>query len=193
MAAGLALAEAAQADPRGDDARAIEGLIAEGDYRGALTRCAHLYAAPLGRLCMAFTGSQAESEELVQETLLAAYDAFPQYRAEGSVRAWLFGIARRICGRHTEIRARRDARLRLVHDTRRGPDAGELALERERAERARAALAKLKPSEREAVVLRYEAGLSFRELALACGVDEPAARKRVSRALARLRAELGEE
>ena len=54
---------------------------------------------------MAFTGSQAESEELVQETLLAAYDGFPQYRAEGSVRAWLFGIARRICGRHAEMRA----------------------------------------------------------------------------------------
>jgi RNA polymerase sigma-70 factor (ECF subfamily) len=43
------------------------------------------------------------------------------------------------------------------------------------------------------VVLRFEAGLSFRELAIACGVDEAAARKRVSRALARLREELGEE
>jgi RNA polymerase sigma-70 factor (ECF subfamily) len=195
MAAGLALveAQAAEVDARAGDARVIEGLIAGGDYRAALTRCAQAYAVPLGRLCMAFTGSQAESEELVQETLLAAYDGFPQYRAEGSVRAWLFGIARRMCGRHTEMRARRDARLRLVHDTRRGPDASELAVERERAERARAALAKLKPSEREAVVLRYEAGLSFREVAEACGIDEAAARKRVSRALSRMRAELGEE
>lgn len=193
MTAGLALVDQARIEPQPEEGRVIEGLIAGGDYRGALTRCAHVYAAPLGRLCMAFTGSQAESEELVQETLLAAYDGFPQYRAEGSVRAWIFGIARRICGKHAEIKARRDARLRLVHDTRRGPDASELALERERAERARSALAKLKPSEREAVVLRYEAGLSFRELAQACGVDEAAARKRVSRALARLRAELGEE
>lgn len=91
------------------------------------------------------------------------------------------------------MRARREARLRLVHDTSRGPDAGELSLERERAQRARAALAKLKPSEREAVVLRYDSGLSFREVALACGVDEAAARKRVSRALARMRADLVEE
>jgi RNA polymerase sigma-70 factor, ECF subfamily len=192
MAAGLARVDE-QPNARGDDARVIEELIVGGSYREALARCAQVYAVPLGRLCMAFTGSSAESEELVQETLIAAYDAFPQYRAEGSVRAWLFGIARRICGRHTEMRARREARLRLVHDTKRGPDASELALERERAERARAALAKLKPSEREAVVLRYEAGLSFRELSIACGVDEAAARKRVSRALARLRAELGEE
>jgi RNA polymerase sigma-70 factor (ECF subfamily) len=192
MAAGLSLL-GSQVDARVDEARGIERLIAAGDYREALAGCARAYAMPLGRLCMAFTGSQAESEELVQETLLAAFDAFPQYRAEGSVRAWIFGIARRICGRYTEMRARRESRLRLVHDTRPRPDTSELALEKERAERARAALAKLKPSEREAVVLRYESGLSFKELSIACGVDEAAARKRVSRALAKLRAELGEE
>jgi RNA polymerase sigma-70 factor, ECF subfamily len=171
----------------------IERLIAAGDHSKAAAACARAYGVPLGRLCMAFTGSQAESEELVQETLLAAYDGFPQFRGDGSVRAWLFGIARRICGRHVEIRSRRENRLRLVHDTGRGADASELAIERERAVRARSAVARLKPSEREAVVLRYESDLSFRELAVACGVDEAAARKRVSRALARLRADLGEE
>jgi RNA polymerase sigma-70 factor (ECF subfamily) len=175
------------------EARAIEELIRAGRHREAIASAAAAYGVALGRLCMAFTGSQAESEELVQETLIAALAAAEQWRGEGSVRAWLFGIARRICGRHTEMRARREARLRLVHDANRGPDAGELAIERERAERARAALAKLKPSEREAMVLRYEAGLGFREVAIACGVDEATARKRVSRALARLRVELGEE
>jgi RNA polymerase sigma-70 factor (ECF subfamily) len=186
-------AEALRAGPIEEGAQAVEGLIASGQYREALGRCARDYALPLGRLCMAFTGSQAESEELVQETLLAAYDAFPQYRGDGTVRSFLFAIARRLCGRHVEMRARRQERLRLVHDTGRGRDAGDLALERERAQRARDALAKLKPSEREAVVLRYEGELSFREVAAACGVDEAAARKRVSRALSRLRADLGEE
>jgi len=193
MTPGLARQGLHEAAPAAAEARAIEQLIAAGEYREALARCARAYAHALGRLCMAFTGSQAESEELVQETLLAAFDGFAQYRAEGSIRAWLFGIARRICGRHTEMRTRREARLRLVHDTSRGPDAAELSLERERAQRARAALAKLKPSEREAVVLRFDSGLSFREVALACGVDEAAARKRVSRALARMRADLVEE
>ena len=190
MAAGLARVEGSF--PR-TDGHGITALIAAGSYRDALARCAEVYTSPLGRLCMAFTGSQAESEELVQETLLAAFDAFPTYRGEGSVRAWVFGIARRICGRHTEMRTRRESKLRLVHDTSRGVDASELALARERAERARAALAKLKPSEREAVVLRFESDLSFKEVAVACGIDEAAARKRVSRALAKLRAELGEE
>jgi RNA polymerase sigma-70 factor (ECF subfamily) len=175
-----------------DEAAEIEGLIAESRYKEALARCTRAYSAPLGRLCTALTGSQAEAEELVQETLLAAYDGFPGFRFEGSIRAWLFGIARRICGRHNEMKNRRQARLRLVHDTGRGADAGELAIERERAVRARNALAQLKPSEREAVVLRYDAGMSFREVAVACGVDEAAARKRVSRALIRLRESLAD-
>jgi RNA polymerase sigma-70 factor (ECF subfamily) len=51
----------------------------------------------------------------------------------------------------------------------------------------RDALEKLKPSEREALVLRFVADLSHREIAVACGLDEAAARKRISRALARLR------
>ena len=63
----------------------------------------------------------------------------------------------------------------------------------ERGERAGAALGMVKPSEREAVVLRFEADLSFKEVAVACGIDEAAARKRVSRALAKLRVEIGEE
>ena len=196
MAAGVLRVDAEARDvgdgPAGDGP-AIEALVASGRHRDALAACARAYGLPLGRLCMAFTGSQAESEELVQETLLAAFDAFPQYRGDGSVRSFLFGIARRLCGRHVEVRSRREARLRLVHDTGRGRDAGDLAIERERAQRTRDALAKLKPSEREAVVLRYEGGLSFRELGAACGVDEAAARKRVSRALSRLRADLGEE
>lgn len=194
MAPGLARAEAKPEERSGaDEARAIEELIAEGNYRAALERCARAYAVSIGRVCMAFTGSQADSEELVHETLLAAYDAFPTYRAEGSIRAFLYGIARRICGRFAETQARQKARLRLVHDTSRGADAGELALEKERATRARNALSKLKPSEREALVLRYDAGLGFREVAIACGIDEAAARKRVSRALAKMRAEIGEE
>lgn len=175
------------------EARRIEALVRAGQHREAIAGAAAAYGLPLGRLCMAFTGSQAESEELAQETLLAAFGTLDQWRGEGSLRAWLFGIARRLCGRHLELRARREARLRLVPDATRGPDAGEAAADREQAGRAREALARLKPSEREAMVLRYQGELGFREVAIACGVDEPTARKRVSRALGRLRAELGEE
>jgi len=68
MAAGLARVQGNF--PR-TDGHGISALIAAGSYRDALARCAEVYASALGRLCMAFTGSQAESEELVQEIAMA--------------------------------------------------------------------------------------------------------------------------
>jgi RNA polymerase sigma-70 factor, ECF subfamily len=179
-------------EPAGDPPSA-EAALARGDYRAALAVCATEHGAGLGRLCMALTGSQAEADELVHETLLLAYDGFASFRGEGTLRAWLFGIARRVCARHLETRTRQAARLRLVHPPpfSEAPEAE--AISRQRAEQARRALAELKPSERDALVLRYGAELSFREVASACGVDEPTARKRVSRALGRLREQLAED
>lgn len=173
--------------------REVLARVARGDRTGALLACSREHGRALGRLCMALTGSQAEAEDLVQETLLAAHDALPTFRAEGSLRAWLAAIARRKCARHLERRARREARLRLVHDSERQPPTDELLAARRRAERARRALEEVRPSEREALLLRYEHDLSFRDVGVAIGIDEAAARKRVSRALGRLRELLGEE
>jgi RNA polymerase sigma-70 factor (ECF subfamily) len=160
-------------------------LIARGDHRAALARCARDHGATLGRLCIALLGTQADADEAVQETLLAAHRAMAGYRAEGTVRAWLCGIARRVCARQLEGRRRRERPLEVVPPD--GDDPLGAFATRQRARVVREALARLKPSEREALVLRYVADLSHREIAAACEVDEPTARKRVSRALVRLR------
>ncbi len=165
----------------------IRIAIQSGEGRQALTLCARHYGVAIGRLCMAITGSQAEADDLTQETLLAAHDAFATYRGDGSIRSWLLGIARRKCARHIERRTRREAKLRLVHDATRQPETEELLAVRRRAEAARAALDQVRPSEREALLLRYVSELSYREVGSACGIEEAAARKRVSRAIATLR------
>jgi RNA polymerase sigma-70 factor (ECF subfamily) len=171
--------------------REILDAVAEGNHRVALSLCARTHGLALGRLCMALVGSRAEADDLVQETLLDAHSAFGSYRGDGSVRAWLFAIARRKCARHLERRTMQRAKLTLVHDSDKSPPALDGVLERERATRARAALATLRPSEREALVLRFLCELDFHEVGRACGIDEVAARKRVSRALCRLREIVG--
>ncbi len=186
-APSVARSEPAADETRGEVDRRILMAIAAGDLGTATALCARHYGASLGRLCMAMMSSQAEADDLVQETLLAAHDGFASFRGEGSVAAWLFGIARRKCARQLERRGRHEARLRLVFDADRQPATDELCARRERAERARAALNEVRPSEREALLLRYVAELSYGEVGEACGVDEPAARKRVSRALSNLR------
>ena len=187
-------AEAATVDSPGEHVDPAEQLIRDGAHREAATCCARTHGAVLGRLCMALLGRQADAEEALQETLLQAYRAMPGYRAEGTVRAWLFGIARRVCARRLEARVQGARRLQLVHDADRPaalPDA--LVEAAHRAATVRGALERLTPTEREAVLLRYEADLSFREVGLACGIDEATARKRCSRGLDRLRSILIEE
>lgn len=147
------------------------------------------HAAAIGRTCMALLGSQSEAEDALQETLLAAIDGLEAFRGEGTLRAWLLSVARRRCARRLEARTReRDVKQGLP-----APEAEPSAERATMARRARLLLEQIRPSEREALVLRFAAELSFRELGVACGIDEAAARKRVSRGLSRLRSLLGED
>ncbi len=182
----------AQRDPVTPD-DPIAALIARGDHREAVRQCAEIHGRSLGRLCMALLGSQTDAEEAVQDTLIAAHTAMSGYRAEGTVRAWLFGIARRQCARHIEKAQKHRSHLRVVDEAEgaSGPDVS--LADVQRARNVRAALATLKPSERETLLLRYQAELSFREIADLCGIDEAAARKRASRGLERLRKTLSSE
>ena len=163
----------------------IVEMIHAGNHRDAIATCARDHHVILGRLCIALLGSQADADEAVQETLLRAHRAMPTYRGEGSIKAWLCGIARHVCAHVLETRRRGRELLELVPTE---GEARDVFATRQHARVLRDALAKLKPSEREALVLRYVADLGHREIADACGIDEAAARKRISRALARLRA-----
>jgi RNA polymerase sigma-70 factor (ECF subfamily) len=168
---------------RGDRPRAAELLVSE-------------HAAAIGRVCLALLGSQAESEEALQETLLSALASGHTFRGDGSLRAWLLTIARRQCARQIELRSREQAaRQRLASDNASGtPDSSDGGAEGSVLRRhARELLTRLRPTEREALVLHYAGGLNFREVALACGIDEAAARKRASRGLLRLRELLSEK
>jgi RNA polymerase sigma-70 factor (ECF subfamily) len=179
--------------PRGreiDSDADIVDAVRRGDHREALMLCARHHGRSVGRLCMALLGSASEADDALQDTLLAAHGSFASFRGDGSFRAWLFSIARRRCARVLERRVAQPSLERRAAEDGEAPDgdlADALVDARRRAETARALLAQVRPTEREALLLRYEAGLSYREVGEACGVDEAAARKRVSRALARLR------
>lgn len=170
----------------------IVAMVQDGRHRDALAACARTHGGIIGRLCMALLGSQADADEATQETLLRAHRSMPTYRGEGSIKAWLCGIARHVCAHMLETRRRGREALELVPTDETSDDArAQFAIKR-RSRVVRDGLAKLKPSEREALVLRFVADLSHREIAVACNLDEATARKRISRALARLRSVMPE-
>ena len=149
------------------------------------------HAAVLGRVCMALLGSQSEAQQALQDTLLAALSEPTGPRGDGATRAWLCGIARRKCAQRLAARTRE---RELRQSTSAAPGAAETSADRpSMPQRARRLLGEIRPSEREALVLRFAAELSFAELGEAAGIDEATACKRVSRGLSRMRALLGEE
>jgi RNA polymerase sigma-70 factor, ECF subfamily len=174
----------------GADSDPIARLMHDGRHRDAIAACAETHGVIIGRLCMALLGSQADADEATQETLLRAHRALATYRAEGSVKAWLCGIARHVCAHMLETRRKQRELLEVVPTD---GEARDVFVTRRRSRVLRDALGKLKPTEREALVLRYVSDLSHREIATACNLDEPTARKRISRALARLRTVMPDE
>jgi RNA polymerase sigma-70 factor, ECF subfamily len=194
---------AAPAAPRPDPARpsdgadaAIADALSRGETRLALELCIARHGLSIGRLCMAMLGSQREADELTQQTLLVAHQRFAEFIGEGSLHAWLLGIARHECLRHLEKSRRRASpgspAPNPVGDVSAEGESHDERCER-RAARARALLERVRPSDREAILLRFGVDLSFEDVALAAGIDEPTARRRASRALLRLRSALGSE
>ena len=132
-----------------------------------------LFAFLLGR-----TRSRPLAEDLLQETFLRMLTHLPEYRHRDRLRSWLFRIAHHLV--IDDVRARppgqvsldaRPARLEgegpAAGDTLPAPDArrpDRIAEGREEAARARAALDRLVPAQREVVLLR-QAGLAFKEIA----------------------------
>jgi RNA polymerase sigma-70 factor, ECF subfamily len=137
-----------------------------------------LYAHALRRL------SQHEAaEDAVQDTLLRAYRALPNLDGDLALRAWLHRILTNVC--HDEGNRRRRAQG-LVDKVSALPeelvgDPAEEAVLFDTVRIMSEALDELPESYREALVLRYVDGLSFREVAEVTGVTEENARARVHR------------
>jgi RNA polymerase sigma-70 factor, ECF subfamily len=179
--------------PRQADAEILDAL-SRSDTRLALELCTARYGESIGRLCMAMLGSQGDADDVTQQTLLVAHQRFSELVGEVSLHAWLLGIARHECLRQIEKNRRRAAPASQPPKGEGDGDGSDgLQRRKERAAGARALLERVRPGDREALLLRFGADLSFEEVAAATGIDERTARQRVSRALLRLRSALGDD
>lgn len=156
--------------------------------RGEREAFGHLVERYLGLVCAvsySSTRNQALSEDVAQETFLAAWAQLDSLRETSRVRSWLCGIARNLA---------RKARLRGARETPALLDDGapaawsaptatpfEAASAAETERLVWSALDHVPAAYREVLVLYYQQQRSLREVAHALGISEDAALQRLTR------------
>lgn len=154
--------------------------------------------APIRSWFLARVRSEAIALDLTAETFAQALRGLHRFRdeAEGSAAPWLYGIARHLWLKYerrarVETAAREKLGMPLRDYTVDDLDRVDERIDSEVDARAmRLAFGGLRPEEREVLDLRVVQGLSYAEVARELRSSEPAARKRVMRALRALRSRL---
>lgn len=147
------------------------------------------HRAAVFRYLRARTGSDDAAAELTAVTFERALTAMPRYRPTGGgVLAWILRIARNAAidagRRRTTVPLGPDL-PDLPDDRVAGPE--EMVIDRERLAALAAALDRLPSVQREALALRYAAGLTAREIGDVLGKSDVATQKLIERAIAALR------
>ena len=171
---------------------------ARGGDGAAFARLVEAHGEVAFRTAMVILQDAAEAEDATQEALVKAHRALGRFRAGEPFRPWLLAIVanearnrRRAAGRREGL-ARREALLSRRRPGGAAPSPEEAVLAAERRERLLAALGRLPEPDRLVISLRHLLDLSERETAAALGCRPGTVKSRLSRALGRLRIELGE-
>lgn len=168
------------------DAQAAPGTL-EQHFDGLVEAHAHgIYA-----FCLRNVGDSSEAEDLTQATFIEAFRCRSRFREDAPLLPWILGIAANQCrGWHRRRRAavRDNELVDATPDQALSPDAAYAHEETSRL--VRRAVLGLPSPYREVIVLRFDQGLTLREIAGALGLSPEAAAKRLSRGLGMLRGRL---
>lgn len=132
--------------------------VAGGD-RDAIADLYRIYQPRLFKFVFRLTRSYAESDELVNDTMLVVWRKASTFRRDSKVSTWIFGIAYR---QSLQRMSRRQLRIASSIDPDEFPGESDGAEDRDW---IRHGLMELPPAQRLAVVLVFYAGLSYEEVA----------------------------
>lgn len=140
-------------------------------------------------------GNWDDARDCLQETFLKCWRSQPDLGKIDNLRAWIFRVAINT-GRDARSSAWRRKKQPLATEAEehaaRGPSAETVALEGERMERLRGAIADLRDEEKEVFLLRQNGELTYEEIAELLEIPSGTVKTRMRLALERLRKALGE-
>jgi RNA polymerase sigma-70 factor (ECF subfamily) len=158
----------------------------KGDQR-AWDEIVRLYWRKVFNVAYKFVGRQDEAEDLTQDIFLKLFKSLKTFDRRANFSTWLISVSRNLCIDHYRS-VRREHEV-VTHDVDvvslarpSALDSPQVALERrDRVALLRAALDKLAPSLRTAVMLRDIQELSYQEIAEKLGVPEGTVKSRINR------------
>jgi RNA polymerase sigma-70 factor (ECF subfamily) len=131
----------------------------------------------------------ADVNDATAEVFVVAWKKIEHVPAGEEALPWLYGVARNVV-HNTQRSTRRQVRLagRLSSLARSNEEGPETVVVRHQHDQLVAeAVERLRPKDREVLRLRAQEGLTSGEIAVVLGISPEAAKKRVTRALARIR------
>lgn len=153
-------------------------------------------------ICYRFTGSQDDAQDLTQEVFIKVYRTLSSYDLDrGSFQTWVTTMTRNLLVDHFR-KSKQDRATDSLDEPMGGeessptlidqiedaaPSPDQRLLSREKQQMVHAALQKLSPELREAVILRDLQDMDYRDIALALKVPEGTVKSRINRG----RTELG--
>jgi RNA polymerase sigma-70 factor (ECF subfamily) len=159
----------------------------------AFERIMQRHEREIMRYLLRISGNRADAADLFQETWLRAYRAYPGLKPESDVRPWLYAIALNLSRNRARDGARR-ARVIVSEDKSNpavnGGGRGSHRLSENEGYAAvhlRDLMSALPARQREALHLRYFAGLDYAGIATAMDCSQQSARANVSQAMKKLK------
>lgn len=159
------------------------------DRAVALETLYAVHCAPVYRYLRTLSGSDEDAADLTATTFEHAFGAIDRLRPDGSPLAWLLRIARNAAIDH----ARRRRPATSLDDLREADEPSAVGtpedsyLDAERVQQVRDLVRALPEAQREAIALRYAAGLTAKEISHVIGKSPAASQKLIERALVALR------
>jgi RNA polymerase sigma factor (sigma-70 family) len=174
-----------------DPERAALAALDRGSSDDALALLMREYGTAIYRYCRQMMADDDLAQEVQQMTFVQAHEGLARFARRSSLRSWLFGIARHRCLDHLKMHRRRYKRFGPIDEASDLPEPGGSAedrlSERSVARVLESCLRGLAPRVRTAVLLRFQQGLSYPEIARLSNEKAPALQVRVARALPLLR------
>jgi RNA polymerase sigma factor (sigma-70 family) len=174
-------------DPDSD----LLALVARGDMKAALKLLMQRHGSSLYRYCREELRDAVLADDVHQQVFIQAFRDLPRFSRRSKTRTWLFAIAR-----HRVLDAAKSRQRAYSHidenDASAIPDprplAGEWIDDSRMHEGLVLCLEKLRENVRTAVLLRFQQGFTFEEMAVICQEKPGTLQAQVTRALPVLRA-----